>query len=475
MAGLLDGYGIDPMAMGLLGAGGALLTPRQQGGGIGAALQAFPAGMMQGQLMQQRMQMDAMRAKLIQSGIDENEAQALVRKAMAEKQMADQAQMAQQRAGQQSILGGIASGQQPGFRDASIAMGGTAPAGYQPPGQRNPITQDVVAKWMSFGGDPDVLKKLAESGDWGRREVARVLETADAQGRPQQQQMDKFGGQVGPTFARAYEKKFQDFGGTVGVMDGFTGQQSGSFGKTMTPGEVASNAVARGNLGVAQGNLGLSRERFAFDKAQAGGGGNDVQYITTPNGIVAVPKKPGDGAIAGRTVNDPVTGLPMGGTETGNKSQRVAEANEAIALLDQAEKLIDKSTSSYGGFAVDKAAQVGGFATPGAQAAAQLRALEGALIAKMPKMSGPQSDKDVLLYKQMAGQIGDPTIPAATKKAALSTIREIQNRAAGIVAPGQAGLGTGEVSGRVGGSVNLQELARQEMARRAAGGGRGSN
>ena len=90
-------------------------------------------------------------------------------------------------------------------------------------------------------------------------------------------------------------------------------------------------------------------------------------------------------------------------------------------------------------------------------------------------MSGPQSDKDVLLYKQMAGQIGDPTIPAATKKAALSTIREIQNRAAGIVAPGQAGLGTGEVSGRVGGSVNLQELARQEMARRAAGGGRGSN
>jgi hypothetical protein len=66
MAGLLDGYGIDPMAMGLLGAGGALLTPRQQGGGIGAALQAFPQGMMQGQEMQRRMRSDAQRQQALQ-------------------------------------------------------------------------------------------------------------------------------------------------------------------------------------------------------------------------------------------------------------------------------------------------------------------------------------------------------------------------------------------------------------------------
>ena len=250
MAGLLDGYGIDPLGMGLLGAGGALLTPRQQGGGIGAALQAFPQGLMQGQEMQRRMQMDAMRAKLVQSGIEENEAQAIMRKALAEKQMAEQARLAQQRAGQQDILAGIAGGQQPGFRDASIAMGGTAPPGYQPPEQRNPITQDVAARWVANGGDLDTLKKLAESGDWGRREVARVLETADAQGRPQQQQTDKFGGQVGPTFAKAYEKKFQDFGGTVGVMDPYTAQQSGSFGKTMTPGDVQQARDAAAGRGI---------------------------------------------------------------------------------------------------------------------------------------------------------------------------------------------------------------------------------
>jgi len=54
----------------------------------------------------------------------------------------------------------------------------------------------------------------------------------------------------------------------------------------------------------------------------------------------------------------------------------------------------------------------------------------------MPKMSGPQSDKDVILYRQMAGTIGDPTIPRETKKAALNTIREIQNRYAGVAPEG---------------------------------------
>ena len=66
--------------------------------------------------------------------------------------------------------------------------------------------------------------------------------------------------------------------------------------------------------------------------------------------------------------------------------------------------------------------------TPIVHGSAKLKALEGALISKMPKMSGPQSDKDVLLYKQMAGQIGDSTIPAPTKRAAIETIKDIQKR-----------------------------------------------
>jgi hypothetical protein len=43
-------------------------------------------------------------------------------------------------------------------------------------------------------------------------------------------------------------------------------------------------------------------------------------------------------------------------------------------------------------------------------------------------MTGPQSDADVKLYKEMAGQIGDSTIPAAEKKAAMKTIRILNQK-----------------------------------------------
>jgi len=46
----------------------------------------------------------------------------------------------------------------------------------------------------------------------------------------------------------------------------------------------------------------------------------------------------------------------------------------------------------------------------------------------MPKMSGPQSDKDVALYKQMAAEIGDPMIPNSRKKAALQVVKNLQTQ-----------------------------------------------
>jgi len=50
------------------------------------------------------------------------------------------------------------------------------------------------------------------------------------------------------------------------------------------------------------------------------------------------------------------------------------------------------------------------------------------LTAKMPKMSGPQSDKDVQLYREMAGRVGDETVPIAERQAALDTVEQIQAR-----------------------------------------------
>jgi uncharacterized protein (UPF0147 family) len=114
------------------------------------------------------------------------------------------------------------------------------------------------------------------------------------------------------------------------------------------------------------------------------------------------------------------------------RQKPVAEAKESLKLIDQAEKLLDTATGSLTGTAVDVVAGALGKSTQGAQASSKLKAIQGALVAKMPKMSGPQSDKDVLLYREMAGQVGDSTLPNETRKAALQTIREIQERYAKV-------------------------------------------
>ena len=112
--------------------------------------------------------------------------------------------------------------------------------------------------------------------------------------------------------------------------------------------------------------------------------------------------------------------------------KKVSEAKDVLSLLDEADSLLPKGTSGYIGTGVDKLLGAGGVSTAGAQATAQLKAIEGALISKMPKMSGPQSDKDVLLYKQMAGQVGDSTIPTAQRQAASGTIRKLNEKYAGM-------------------------------------------
>jgi hypothetical protein len=105
-----------------------------------------------------------------------------------------------------------------------------------------------------------------------------------------------------------------------------------------------------------------------------------------------------------------------------------ADAKTVMDALDIADPLIDAATGSLVGTGVDKLAAVFGKAPDGAQAIAQLQVLQAGLMTNMPRMEGPQSDRDVELYRQAAASIGDPTVPRATKKAALQTIRQLQQK-----------------------------------------------
>lgn len=125
----------------------------------------------------------------------------------------------------------------------------------------------------------------------------------------------------------------------------------------------------------------------------------------------------------------PIQVQPKGSNSTvatqNEEKQRISRVN---AVLDEIQGILPQATASYAGRGIDLLARGVGLATPGDVATGKLGTLGGQLVALMPKMSGPQSDKDVAMYKQMAGQLDDPTIPLQVRQAALETIRSLNNK-----------------------------------------------
>jgi len=95
--------------------------------------------------------------------------------------------------------------------------------------------------------------------------------------------------------------------------------------------------------------------------------------------------------------------------------------------IDEAKKILKtgEPTESGIGKAVDWAARQVGVSTESAKQAAQLEAIGGALTAKMPRMEGPQSDFDRLMYEQMAAKVGDRSVPKEERLAALESMEKI--------------------------------------------------
>lgn len=120
----------------------------------------------------------------------------------------------------------------------------------------------------------------------------------------------------------------------------------------------------------------------------------------------------------------------IAGSKFGAEAQAKREFNMSGAsdIVNNARGILSGETKPTGsgiGTIVDAAGAVVGYTPKGAPQADQLRAISGQLVAKMPRMEGPQSDRDVQLYTQMAGQIGDSTIPVKRRLEALKTVEGI--------------------------------------------------
>lgn len=99
------------------------------------------------------------------------------------------------------------------------------------------------------------------------------------------------------------------------------------------------------------------------------------------------------------------------------------------ATIAEAESILNNKakppTGSGIGAVYDVAAGVFGKSPAGSVEAQRLKAIGGALTAKMPRMEGPQSDRDTALYQEMAAMVGDATVPVERRVGALEEVKKL--------------------------------------------------
>lgn len=124
----------------------------------------------------------------------------------------------------------------------------------------------------------------------------------------------------------------------------------------------------------------------------------------------------------------------IAGEQLAGKEGKGDKAMQGIGdVISQAEAILTGKvvgqkalpTESPIGAGYDYVASLVGATPAGASEADQLKVLGGALTSKMPRMEGPQSEYDVKLYQEMAGRVGDPSVPRERRIAALKQVKDL--------------------------------------------------
>lgn len=172
--------------------------------------------------------------------------------------------------------------------------------------------------------------------------------------------------------------------------------------------------TAANKLSVEQAKIELEQKKGTVQQF------GDGLYMVYPNGS-AVPISSPTGQPITKVANQKAI------NEENKRIQRVETLTPEIKSL-----LTGGATGSYFGAGLDLLGRTVGISTGGAEATAQLKTLSGQLVALMPRMEGPQSNIDVEMYKEMAGNVADPTIPIQTRLAALDTIEKLNQKYKGL-------------------------------------------
>jgi hypothetical protein len=129
-----------------------------------------------------------------------------------------------------------------------------------------------------------------------------------------------------------------------------------------------------------------------------------------------------------RTVEQ-IANAATGGTPLLAKPDvKTENASDIMRLTEEANKYLGTASSGRLQNIMTQALEVPGISTKASQSDAQLKAIAGQLISKMPRMEGPQSDRDVESYRQAAGDIANANTPSETRKAAIKTIQDLNQK-----------------------------------------------
>jgi hypothetical protein len=375
---------------GLITAGAALMGGRGNigeilGGGLMAGTQGYQGALHQRQqdlLRQAQMQQIGLENKRLQNEIDEPAAIASINGNIGQDSQGAPQQPSNSIAALSALPRvGQAAATAPAMSQYETHMARAQALSAKGYGKAAKIEMDLAER---------ARPKLKEQRVLTRPDGTRVVVNVDEYG--QTSAVDGFA-------PDAEKLSFQNTGGSTVALDPFTGKPVSTIKNSVSPdAQLGADTARRGQ------NISAATAAQSNAKAPAG-----YRWAADGQSLEPIP-------------GGPVT------AKTSEQQQKVGDAQSVLGLLDMAQPLVEKATSSYGGAAADQVARVFGASTQGGESAAQLKAIEGSLISKMPKMSGPQSDKDVMLYRQMAGQIGDTTVPAANKLAAMKVIREINER-----------------------------------------------
>jgi hypothetical protein len=305
----------DPRSAAVMALAGGLLRG-DFGGGLLGANQAYA-----------QVQDGAMKRQLAQAQLEETQAQAAQRRALAQKETEALARAARQQQAlpglfrQPGMAGGEAMPQEMGGVPMFSQSMGAAPMRQTPGGF------DVQGA-IAAGFTPEQITAYAGLQNIGRPKVARTVKGMGPDGREFEYQVDEFGQKVGDGMAQYRAPLSVNQGDRTTFADPYSLKPMGQFQTNQSPDSKASNAIAiRGQ------NMVDARAREANSAGKAPPG----YRFKLDGALEAIPGGPAD-----------IKAGELGARQEKMKQGAVAQADRVVSKVDEALSKVGMTTTGLG-------------------------------------------------------------------------------------------------------------------------------